>query len=73
MNNKQYSLKYFQENAAQWDTQPRHLELTAAITTAIGRQIPLNNTLHALEYGCGTGLLSLLMADQLAQITAIDI
>jgi len=64
--------KHFDTAAADWDQKQRRVELAAAIAAAIRDNLPLNGEMTALEYGCGTGLVGLALAPQLATLTAVD-
>lgn len=64
--------KHFDKVAAGWDQQQRRIELAANIAAAISSTLPLNKTMTAMEYGCGTGLVGLALAPQLATLTAVD-
>jgi ubiquinone/menaquinone biosynthesis C-methylase UbiE len=62
----------FNQVAAAWDDNPRRRQLAAAVADGIVDQLPLNRTLQALEYGCGTGLVGLQLAAGLGHLTAAD-
>ncbi|NJK87009.1 MAG: class I SAM-dependent methyltransferase [Bacteroidales bacterium] len=62
----------FDHKAATWDANPMHAERAKAVAQAIREMIPLNKTLHALEYGCGTAQLSFELKDDLKDITLMD-
>jgi ubiquinone/menaquinone biosynthesis C-methylase UbiE len=62
----------FDEKARQWDENPMHLERTRAVAHEILNRIPLAKSMHALEFGAGTGLLSFFLKDQFAEITLMD-
>ncbi len=62
----------FDLKAREWDKNQMHVERAAAIARAIEKTIPLNKNMKALEFGAGTGLLSFLLADRLAEITLMD-
>ncbi len=64
--------KHFDKAAAGWDQKQRRVELAAKIAAAISSTLPLNKKMNALEYGCGTGLVGLALAPQLATLTAVD-
>ena len=64
--------KHFDKAAAGWDQKQRRVELAAKIAAAISSTLPLNKKMAALEYGCGTGLVGLALAPQLATLTAVD-
>jgi ubiquinone/menaquinone biosynthesis C-methylase UbiE len=64
----------FDEKAANWDQNPMRIERAAAVARAIRERIALSPAMRALEYGCGTGLLSfaLQQGGSLGQITLAD-
>lgn len=62
----------FDEKARQWDLNPMRHERARAVADAIRRQIPLHRRMTALEYGCGTGLLSFELCNELGNITLAD-
>ena len=64
--------KHFDQAAAGWDQQQRRVELAAKIAAAISSTLPLHDKMKALEYGCGTGLVGLALAPELATLTAVD-
>lgn len=64
--------KDFSVAALTWDEKPQRIHLAAAISTAIKQNIPLHNKMDALEFGCGTGLVTFHLHDQLQQVTAMD-
>lgn len=62
----------FNQAAEHWDKKTMRVRLAEAITEAIRAEIPLHDGLHALDYGCGTGLLSLPLATQLGSLLGVD-
>ncbi len=62
----------FDERAKDWDSDPYKVERARAVADAIRRAIPLATGMKALEYGCGTGLLSFALQSDLGQITLAD-
>lgn len=62
----------FDIKARDWDKQQMHRERAETVAAAIIRQIPLENTMSAMEFGAGTGLLSFMLKDHLGEITLID-
>jgi 2-polyprenyl-3-methyl-5-hydroxy-6-metoxy-1,4-benzoquinol methylase len=62
----------FDLKAREWDKNQMHVERASAIARAMEKIIPLNKHMKALEFGAGTGLLSFLLADRLAEITLMD-
>ncbi len=62
----------FDEAAAQWDNNPTRVNLARAVGEAIGRAVPLQPDWRALDYGAGTGLLTLNLQPRVASIVALD-
>lgn len=62
----------FNERAKDWDSDPMKVERARAVADAIRKMIPLSQKMSALEYGCGTGLLSFALQPDLGQITLAD-
>ncbi len=66
------TLNYFDDKAQIWDADPIKQERSLAVAAALRQQIPLSTTWQALEYGCGTGLLSFALHTDLGHITLAD-
>jgi SAM-dependent methyltransferase len=64
--------KDFNTVASKWDEKPRRVQLAAAVAASIKQHIPLNHNMTALEFGCGTALVTFNLIDQLGQVTAMD-
>lgn len=62
----------FDERAKDWDSDPKKVERARAVAEAIRKAVPLSTDMHALEYGCGTGLLSFALQSELGSITLAD-
>lgn len=62
----------FDQRAKDWDSDPKKVERAYAVADAIRTAIPLSKEMMALEYGCGTGLLSFALQSDLGQITLAD-
>ena len=62
----------FDAKAQEWDNDPVKLERAAAVAAAIRNRVRLSPDLSALEYGCGTGLLSFALYRELGSITLAD-
>lgn len=61
----------FDNAATDWDKESRRIELSNAISSRIAL-LPLNDSMRAMEYGCGTGLVGLNLAQRLASLVAAD-
>lgn len=62
----------FDRLAVQWDNNPGRLQLISTIGTAIGAEVDLKSCATALEVGCGTGTLALLLSAEIGHILATD-
>lgn len=62
----------FDIKAAGWDKSYMHVDRATTIAGEILKSIPLTAKMKALEFGAGTGLLSLMLKDHLKEITLID-
>ena len=62
----------FDQKAQEWDTKPIRIERAQAVAEGIKAAIPRSPNLTALEYGCGTGLVSLALQPELGHITLAD-
>ena len=62
----------FDERARDWDSDPDKVERAHVVADAIRQAVPLSNSMKALEYGCGTGLLSFALQSDLGSITLAD-
>ncbi|MCG3146930.1 MAG: Ubiquinone biosynthesis O-methyltransferase [Verrucomicrobiae bacterium] len=62
----------FGEKAQSWDEEPRRVAMGAAIARAVGAK--LNGLLkpRLMDYGCGTGLCSLPLAERCAAVLGVD-
>ncbi len=62
----------FDKAAKTWDEKPRRIELANAVSKSIKSLLPLQPNMKAMEYGCGTGLVSIALSPFLKHITAVD-
>ncbi|HEY9098559.1 MAG TPA: class I SAM-dependent methyltransferase [Thiobacillus sp.] len=62
----------FDARARQWDDNPVFLERGLKIAEAVRRAVPLRRDMSALDYGCGTGLLSFPLKDELGTMLLAD-
>lgn len=62
----------FDAKARTWDSDPVKRERALAVAAALRQRVPLARDWRALEYGCGTGLLSFALHADLGQITLAD-
>jgi len=62
----------FDIKAATWDDNPHRAEMAKAIAGKIKQTLPLDKNIEAMDFGCGTGLVSVLLAGSVKSITAVD-
>jgi cyclopropane fatty-acyl-phospholipid synthase-like methyltransferase len=62
----------FDEIAATWDEDPARVRLAYAVADAIAGQVPLSPSMEVLDFGCGTGLLTLALMPRVGRITGAD-
>lgn len=68
----QLDAAHFDAKARQWDDNPVFRERGLKIAQAVRQSVPLNKQMSALDYGCGTGLLSFPLKDELGAILMAD-
>jgi 2-polyprenyl-3-methyl-5-hydroxy-6-metoxy-1,4-benzoquinol methylase len=62
----------FDKEAGTWDEQPARVQLAKDVTDAVARQVILRADMEVLDFGCGTGLLTLRLAPRVKSITGVD-
>lgn len=62
----------FDAAAARWDANPMRVQMATATYRAIAAAVPLTPTMRALDFGCGTGLLTFLLHPHVGTITGAD-
>ena len=62
----------FDSKAATWDEEPRRVALAREVTAAIIREIPFVNGMDVLDYGCGSGLVTLGLQPHVGRIIGAD-
>ena len=62
----------FDAVAEQWDEEPRRLQLAQDVVSAMRRELPLAASMEALDYGCGSGLVTLGLHPFVGRITGAD-
>lgn len=63
---------HFDQAASTWDLQERRVLLAQAVAAAIAARIPLTKDSSVLDFGCGTGLVTLALAPQVGVIAGAD-
>ncbi|NLF19319.1 MAG: class I SAM-dependent methyltransferase [Lentisphaerae bacterium] len=66
------STEHFDRAAATWDDNPGRRSRNLAIAAALRQRLSLHRGMAMLEYGCGTAMLSVLLAPWVGAITAAD-
>jgi 2-polyprenyl-3-methyl-5-hydroxy-6-metoxy-1,4-benzoquinol methylase len=64
--------KDFDKEAAQWDANPGRVKLANEVADAIIREAAPSRDMDALDFGCGTGLLTLRLQPLVRSITGVD-
>jgi ubiquinone/menaquinone biosynthesis C-methylase UbiE len=69
MNNEK---RNFDQEAALWDSNPGRVKVAADIARTIIKEIKLTPDMDVLDFGCGTGLMSLALQPLVHSITGVD-
>jgi 2-polyprenyl-3-methyl-5-hydroxy-6-metoxy-1,4-benzoquinol methylase len=64
--------KDFDKEADHWEEDPDRAKLAGDIAAAMTKEVPLTPDMDVLDYGCGTGLLTLLLQPHIRTVTGID-
>jgi cyclopropane fatty-acyl-phospholipid synthase-like methyltransferase len=62
----------FDKEAASWDQEQGRVKLAKGVAEAIADEISLTSTMDVLDFGCGTGLLTLHLQPYVRSITGVD-
>lgn len=62
----------FDKVAASWDQNPARVKLASDVACAISQQVQLTLDMDVLDFGCGTGLLTLHLRPGVRSITGAD-
>ncbi len=68
----EFEVKDFDKEAAQWDQNPGRVKLANDVADAIIREAGLTTRMDVLDYGCGTGLVTLRLLPFVRTITGAD-
>ena len=63
---------YFDMAAANWDDNPGRIAMAKAIVGLIKESVSLSPAMDVFDYGCGTGLLSVLLSSGVRRVTGAD-
>lgn len=64
--------QHFDEAAATWDDDPAKVSFADGVASAIVATVPLDPAWVAMDFGAGTGLLGLRLADHVAEVDLVD-
>ncbi|MBS1128952.1 MAG: Methyltransferase type 11, partial [Nitrospirae bacterium] len=64
--------KDFDKEAAQWDANPGRVKLAQDVADAMIREVSPAKGQDALDFGCGTGLVTLKLQPLVRSITGVD-
>ena len=64
--------EHFDQAAATWDHADRRVLLAHAVAEAISARVTLSKALNVLDFGCGTGLVTLQLAPKVGSISGAD-
>ncbi len=62
----------FDQVASTWDEDAGRVRLASAVADAIARQVGLTPAIDVLDFGCGTGLLTLALRPHVRSVTGAD-
>lgn len=62
----------FDRAAGEWDSNPMRVALAKAVSEAIRQAVPLRDDMQVLDFGAGTGLLTLALLPHVGAVTAAD-
>lgn len=62
----------FDAAAAGWDEEPRRVRLSSEIAAAIRSAVTISPEWRAMDFGCGTGLVTVQLAGDLGSIVGVD-
>lgn len=63
----------FKEKAKEWDARPLSQQLSQFIGDAILENVALDETMHVMDFGAGTGLIAGRIAPHVEKIAAVDV
>lgn len=69
---KSITQRNFDDAAVSWDDEPRRVRLAAEVADAVKRQVVPDLTMDVLDFGCGTGLVTLEIQPFVRTITGAD-
>ena len=64
---------HFKEKAQDWDVNDLVKDISIGIGSAIHDNVVLDNSMHVMDFGAGTGLVARHIVDKVGRVTAIDV
>lgn len=62
----------FDHVASQWDANPMRVAMARAVADTMRATVPFHGGMQVLDFGCGTGLLTLALLPHVGAVTATD-
>lgn len=62
----------FENGAKTWDENPVRVKLAQIVAAAILDRVPVTSEMDAMDYGCGTGLVTLALQPHVRSIVGVD-
>lgn len=62
----------FDKAATTWDDEPRRVKLAGDVARTVIREVGLSPDMNVLDYGCGTGLVTLQLQPYVGSVTGAD-
>ena len=63
----------FEEKSKNWDANQRRLQMSRGIGGSILENVELNEAMHVMDFGAGTGLIAAQIAPHVKKVTAVDV
>ena len=63
----------FKEKAQDWDVNDMVKALSQGIGSAIHGKVELDDSMHVMDFGAGTGLITAQVAEKVKKVTAVDV
>jgi tRNA (cmo5U34)-methyltransferase len=62
----------FDKEAIQWDENPGRVKLARDVANAIIKTLNLQKNSNVLDFGCGTGLITMFLQPHVGSVTGVD-
>lgn len=72
MSDQPHNPSHFDAVSSRWDENPARVKMAEQHFEAIRRHVPLHPALRVLDYGCGTGLVSLRIRPHVQSVLGLD-